>query len=57
MRLLLDMNMSALWMPVLAAHGQDVVHWSTVGDAMAPNPAVMRWAASEARVISTHDLT
>lgn len=32
MKLLIDMNLSPLWVDTLTRHGWEAVHWSTVGD-------------------------
>jgi predicted nuclease of predicted toxin-antitoxin system len=55
-RLLIDMNLSPDWCPVLRAHGWDAVHWLTLGDPRAPDTDVMERARSEGRVVLTHDL-
>jgi predicted nuclease of predicted toxin-antitoxin system len=31
-KLLVDMNLSTEWVPLLCAAGHDAVHWSDVGD-------------------------
>src|SRR5262249_55821869 len=56
MKILVDMNLSPKWCPLLQAEGWDTVHWSDVGDARAPDHEIMRWAASEKRAVLTHDL-
>lgn len=37
MKLLLDMNVSPAWVPVLVADGLQVVPWSSIGRADAPD--------------------
>ena len=37
MKLLLDMNLSPLWLEPLQRAGFDVVHWSSLGEAHAPD--------------------
>ena len=56
MRIVVDMNLSPDWCPVLAAHGWDTVHWSAVGDPKATDAEIMAWAKTESRVVLTHDL-
>jgi predicted nuclease of predicted toxin-antitoxin system len=56
MKLLVDMNLSPEWVPVLQAAGHDAVHWSTVGDIRAADTQIMAWARQEGRVVFTHDL-
>jgi len=56
MRLLLDMNLSPGWVPVLAGRGWEVVHWAEVGDPRASDRAIMSWARDNDHVVLTHDL-
>ena len=48
MKLLLDMNLSPDWLPLLRAHGFDAVHWS--------DKEIMDWAYERGHVVFTHDL-
>ena len=50
------MNLSPLWVGFLTGHGLDVVHWSNVGDAKAPDTALMDWARMNGHLVLTHDL-
>lgn len=56
MRLLVDMNLSPAWIPVLAAAGHDAVHWRSIGAANAPDIEIMRRALADDRIMFTHDL-
>ena len=56
MKLLVDMNLSPKWCPVLQAAGWDTVHWSDVGQHFAPDDELMRWAEGSQHVVVTHDL-
>src|SRR5258707_1135875 len=56
LRLVIDMNLSPDWVPVLAAAGWLSVHWSTIGDVKALDPVVMDWARTNNYVVFTHDL-
>lgn len=56
MKLLVDMNLSPKWRPVLQAEGWDTVHWSDVGSTTATDQEVMQWALGDGRVVLTHDL-
>jgi predicted nuclease of predicted toxin-antitoxin system len=56
MKILLDMNLSPQWVPVLRGHGLDTVHWSTVGDIRATDQTIMAWALAHGCVVFTHDL-
>ena len=54
--LLIDMNLSPDWVPVLTRGGWPAVHWSTVGDPRASDRTIMDWAAKHGYVLFTHDL-
>lgn len=55
-RLLVDMNLSAEWIPLLKAAGHDAVHWSDVGDPRAHDNELMVWAQAGGYAVFTHDL-
>ena len=55
-RLLVDMNLSTEWIPLLNAAGHEAVHWSEVGDPRAPDTELMSWARSGSYAVFTHDL-
>ena len=55
-RLLLDMNLSPEWIPVLDQHGWQSVHWSDVGNPRASDREIMDWAVMHRHVVFTHDL-
>jgi predicted nuclease of predicted toxin-antitoxin system len=55
-KLLLDMNVSPDFVPAIAAHGHDVVHWSIVGDPGATDVSILGWAREHDYVLVTHDL-
>jgi predicted nuclease of predicted toxin-antitoxin system len=58
MKLLIDMNLSPMWVEVLKrCEGVgDAVHWSTVGALNAPDSALMAYAAQRDMIVLTHDL-
>ena len=56
MKILVDMNLSPDWIPVLEAHGWSAVHWSSVGDPRSPDRVIMDWALANGCVVFTHDL-
>jgi len=56
MKLLVDMNLSPDWVPLLAVQGWEARHWSTVGLGNAPDAELMRWAREHQHVILTQDL-
>jgi predicted nuclease of predicted toxin-antitoxin system len=55
-RILVDMNLSTEWIPLLTAAGHEAVHWSEVGDPRAPDQMLMGWAAARRYAVLTHDL-
>ena len=55
-RLLVDMNLSPGWIPLLLAAGHEAVHWSEIGDPRAPDTALMQWAMANGYAVFTHDL-
>ncbi len=56
MKILIDMNLSPSWARVLNEAGIEAVHWSELGPANTPDPAIMVYAASNGFVILTNDL-
>jgi predicted nuclease of predicted toxin-antitoxin system len=54
--ILVDMNLSPDWIPLLRQHGWTAVHWSQVGDLRAPDSVIMAWALTNQHVVFTHDL-
>ena len=56
MRLLIDMNLSPLWVEAFEEHGFEASHWSRVGDPGAPDHEIIAWARKENCVVFTHDL-
>lgn len=56
MKILLDMNLSPLWVAVLTRAGFETVHWSTVGKQSAPDSELLFWAKKNGYVVLTHDL-
>jgi predicted nuclease of predicted toxin-antitoxin system len=56
MKILVDMNLSPLWVPFLASHQLEATHWSTVGKPWAPDVEILSFALAKSYVILTHDL-
>ncbi len=56
MKLLVDMNLSPAWIPVLQAAGFDAIDWSALGSPDATDTILMMFARSHGYVILTHDL-
>jgi predicted nuclease of predicted toxin-antitoxin system len=55
-KLLVDMNLSPSWIGLLARHGFEAVHWSTIGAATAPDYEILTWANEHGFVVVTNDL-
>lgn len=56
MKLVIDMNLSPEWVPLLREHGIEAVHWSAVGDPRAADTEIMQWARDHEAIVFTHDL-
>ncbi|NCJ06056.1 hypothetical protein GS597_05910 [Synechococcales cyanobacterium C] len=56
MKLLIDMNLSPIWVSFLASKGVDAVHWSIIGAMNASDQEIMAWAAENDYVVFTHDM-
>ena len=56
MKILIDMNLSPGWVRVLNEAGIEATHWSQVGAATTPDPAIMAHATANGHVILTNDL-
>jgi predicted nuclease of predicted toxin-antitoxin system len=54
--ILVDMNLSPDWVPILQGHGWQAVHWSEVGDPRADDEVIMDWALANQHMVFTHDL-
>lgn len=55
-RLLIDVNLSPKWAPVLRELGWPAVHWSDIGDPRASDESIMAWAREHDHAVFTHDL-
>ncbi len=56
LKILLDMNLSPDWVPLLAGGGHEALHWRDLGAANAPDTEIMAWARDHDYVVFTHDL-
>ena len=56
MKILIDMNLTPIWVEYFAEHRIDSVHWSSVGDPKADDPEIMEYARDNGFVVFTHDL-
>ena len=54
--IVVDMNLSPDWVPLLQREGWTAVHWSSVGDPRAADSVIMAWALANHHIIFTHDL-
>ena len=55
-KLLIDVNLSPKWVPVLRGLGWSAIHWSEIGDPRATDDAIMAWARQNGHTVFTHDL-
>jgi predicted nuclease of predicted toxin-antitoxin system len=56
MKLLLDMNLSQLWLAVLEEAGIEAVHWSSLGTVYSSDQEIMVYARDHGYTICTQDL-
>ncbi len=56
MKILLDMNLSPTWVPVLQPEGFQAFHWSELGAANAVDIEIFNWAREQKAIVFTHDL-
>ncbi len=56
MKLLIDMNLSPLWLEFLGSAGIEAVHWVSVGERDALDTSIMSYAAAKDYIVLTHDL-
>jgi predicted nuclease of predicted toxin-antitoxin system len=56
MPIVVDMNLSVEWIPLLERAGWPAVHWSGVGDPRADDTTIMGWALERGHAVFTHDL-
>jgi predicted nuclease of predicted toxin-antitoxin system len=56
MKILIDMNLSPEWAPLLSEAGFPAVHWSSIGAANAKDSLIMAYAEREGYAIFTEDL-
>lgn len=56
MRILVDMNLSPDWLPLLAGQGWEAIHWSSTGRGSAPDTELLSWARTHSHVVLTQDL-
>lgn len=56
MKLLVDMNLSPRWEPLLAEAGFEAAHWSRLGPANTADAVIMAFAKANGYIVLTHDL-
>lgn len=56
MKLLIDMNLTPEWVTALESKDIEAVHWSSLGDATAPDRELLEYARVNNYVLFTHDL-
>ena len=56
MKILVDTNLSPLWVAVFEQQGWEAIHWSTIGDPRATDSVIMEWARVQRHIVFTHDL-
>jgi predicted nuclease of predicted toxin-antitoxin system len=56
MKIVIDMNLTPLWVDVLTKHGWQAVHWSSIGAPRAKDSEIMNWALTNGHIVFTHDL-
>jgi predicted nuclease of predicted toxin-antitoxin system len=56
LRIVVDMNLSVEWIPLLEQAGWSATHRSTIGDPRAEDITIMAWALTQKHVVFTHDL-
>ncbi len=56
MKIVIDMNLSPQWVPLLKTAGHEPIHWSQIGLANASDREIMEWARNNEHIVFTHDL-
>lgn len=56
MKILIDMNLSPLWVAVFAQYGLEAVHWSKIGNPREIDRVIMEWARTNGYIVFTNDL-
>jgi predicted nuclease of predicted toxin-antitoxin system len=55
-KILIDMNLSPVWVTVFQQEDWEAVHWSAVGRASASDSEILDWAVVNKYLVFTHDL-
>jgi predicted nuclease of predicted toxin-antitoxin system len=56
MKILIDMNLTPMWVVTFQNNGYEAVHWSSVGKPTASDDEIMKYALQKEFVVFTHDL-
>lgn len=56
MKLLIDMNLSPMWVSHLQTAGFEAIHWRDVGHATDSDEVIFDWAKSNGYIVFTNDL-
>jgi predicted nuclease of predicted toxin-antitoxin system len=56
MKILIDMNLSPLWVDTFSQQDIESLHWSSIGDSWAKDREILSWAREHAFIVFTHDL-
>jgi|GEM_PF-513475 len=53
MKIVIDMNLSPLWVATLQTAGIEAMHWSNIGDAHASDLTILAWALAHDHIVFT----
>ena len=56
MKVVVDMNLSTDWVPLLREAGVDAYHWSSIGSPQTPDDEIMVWSREHGAIVLTRDL-
>jgi len=56
MKIIIDMNLSPLWVTYFLENGVEAQHWSSVGNPNDPDVVILDWANQNQAIVFTNDL-
>ena len=56
MKIIIDMNLSPLWVAYFLENGVEAQHWSSVGNPNDPDVVILDWANQNQAIVFTNDL-
>lgn len=56
MKILIDMNLTPMWVNTFQDSGYEAVHWTSIGKPTASDHEIMEYALQNEYVVFTHDL-